>query len=451
MLKIQKLGAALLLAAGTLATTFANASEGAAGYAYPIDNAYAATIIGTPNGYKAELPEYTDIPAKEYALKEPGKTDSIPDVFWYEKKGLKYTLTAQKHKAPLVFAIAGTGATHLSSKMKLFQRAFYNAGFHVVSINSPTVSNFMLNASETAIPGNLEEDAEDLYKVMKLIIEQHPELDVSQYDLIGYSLGASHAAFVARLDEQEKAFNFNKVMMINPPLNLYNSVQKLDRMLEDNIPGGMDNFNTYFRNLINNLTQYHKDNPDINLLSSDFLYSAYKDKDPGNYSMQALIGVAFRLSSANLIFVTDVANNLGYVVPKGTELTSTTSLTEYSKATRRLGFVDYVNEVYVPYFNRKTGEDKASLVNDTSLLSIRDYLINTDKIGLMHNENDPILQAGEIDQIKSLFPGRAMVYPTGGHCGNMEYRDNVEYMVNYFKTGSDNTATVASINNGSMK
>ncbi len=99
-------------------------------------------------------------------------------------------------------------------KMQLFQRAFYQAGYHVVTISSPTFTNFMVNASKTAVPGNLQDDSADLYNVMQLILSKQTDLKVTDYHLIGYSLGASQAAFIAQLDEQEKAIGFSKVLMI---------------------------------------------------------------------------------------------------------------------------------------------------------------------------------------------------------------------------------------------
>ena len=419
----------LLLSNGVV---FASATTN---YGYPLENPYAATILGTPKEFKAELPAFDRIPVKEYTL-ELADARSIPDVFWYHRRGLNYAITAQKEKAPLIFAIAGTGAGHHSAKMKLFQRIFYQAGFHVITLSSPTFSNFMVNASKTAIPGNLREDSADLYQVMQQIMLEHPKLEVTDYNLIGYSLGASEAAFVARLDEQEKAIGFNKVLMINPPLNLFTSVKILDDMLTKNIPGGMDNFNAFFKNFMKNVTSYYKDHQKLDITGEEFYYQAYRDRDISDSNMQALIGVAFRMSSSDMVFVSDVFNNLGYLVPKDTVLGTTTSLTRFSKASRRLGFGDYIDEIYMPHFIKASGSSREELIAQSSLLSIKDYLQQSDKIGLMHNENDPILMEGEIDTIKSLFPGRAVVYPYGGHCGNMEYKDNVAYMVDFF-SGSE--------------
>jgi len=75
---------------------------------------------------------------------------------------------------------------------------------------------------------------------------------------------------VAQQDEQEKIFQFKKVMMINPPLSLFNSVVVLDKMLSDNVPGRFASFNDYFNNVIANVTAYHKTNQKINFMSADF-------------------------------------------------------------------------------------------------------------------------------------------------------------------------------------
>ena len=58
-----------------------------------------------------------------------------------------------------------------------------------------------------------------------------------------YLAGAADA-FVAKLDEERQTFNFKRVLLINPPVSIYNSISLLDRMT-NNIPGGVDNFNKF--------------------------------------------------------------------------------------------------------------------------------------------------------------------------------------------------------------
>jgi len=162
-------------------------------YDYPISNRYKATVVGTPMMYVAPVP--MKIKVKNMSLKV-FKDRKTPKIFWYSDK-LKYSLAYQKERAPLIFIIAGTGAAYDSSKMKYLQRAFFQAGFHVISVTSPTHINFIVNASTSMVPGRIVEDSEDLYRVMELSYEQvKGKIDVSEFYLTGYSLGAAQAAFV---------------------------------------------------------------------------------------------------------------------------------------------------------------------------------------------------------------------------------------------------------------
>ena len=132
-------------------------------YRYPIADSYAATILGTPQNLKPELSG--EVPVKTMVLETDLKK---PEIFFYDH-GLRYTAAFQDGKAPLVFLIAGTGGSSKSSKMLALVNNLYRAGFHVVALPSPTSSNFIINASTSHVPGNLTEDAADLYQAMERI------------------------------------------------------------------------------------------------------------------------------------------------------------------------------------------------------------------------------------------------------------------------------------------
>jgi len=151
--------------------------------------------------------------------------------------------------------------------------------------------------------------------------------------------------------------------------------------------------------------------------------------------MEALIGFSFRLSSSNMIFASDVVTNTGYIKPKNLVLTTADSTTDYYKVCMRTSFLDYFNEMFYPFFRaRQPDLSKQALIDTLSLKSIEDYLKNTKKIGLVHNEDDIILAPGEIDFFRQVFGSRAKIYPNGGHCGNMIHIENVDYMINFFKS-----------------
>jgi hypothetical protein len=405
-------------------------------YDYPLKDPYAATIAGTPTELEPPLPEKIDY---EQLGLEVFPDRPTPDVFWYQREFL-YTLSYQKQEAPLIFVIAGTGSSFYSSSMIFLQKAFYGAGFHVICLSSPTQMNFVTTASATSVPGNIIEDSQDLYRVMTLAWEQVKDrIKVKEFYLTGFSLGASQSAFVSKLDEEKRVFNFKKVLMINPSVSLYTSAKILDDMLLKVVPSrDPEEFDRWFREILGAFGEIYRvlGQPP---LDQDFLYDAYRfllkrQTPPRQENMAGMIGTVFWLASSNMIFTADVMSNYGLIVPKNRVLGSADSLTDYFKVTYRISFIDYFNEFLYPYFQAKTpGLTKEALIESTSLRSIESYLRNSPKIVLMDNEDDLILAPEDLAFLKDVFGSRAKIYPYGGHLGNMTYAANVAYMINVFK------------------
>ncbi len=411
-----------LFAAGTRAS-----SEN---YDYPIEDRYAATVVGTPAEYQAVLPK--TIPFQKRWIKIFPERE-LPEVVWYGGR-LLYSQALQKNSAPLIFLIAGTGASHKGAKNYDMARAFYQAGFHVVSLSSPTYPNFVTAASKTGVVGHAEKDAEDLYRVMEMIwATLDDKIDVSSFNLTGYSLGGFNAGYVAKLDEERGVFNFARVLMINPPVSLYNSISLLDRMIE-NIPGGVDNFDRFVDDLMVGVAEIYKESADD--LGEDFLLKASETLDLKNEELAALIGTSFRISSASLVFTSDVMADFGYIKPRGLPLDRHADLTIYAEVANRLGFTDYYHKFFYPYYRDEyPDQDRDEFISSISLRKITDYLQGSSKIQVLHNEDDIILEPGEIDFFRETFGDRATIYPRGGHCGNINHRDNVAAMVAAFTEG----------------
>jgi hypothetical protein len=133
-----------------------------------------------------------------------------------------------------------------------------------------------------------------------------------------------------------------------------------------------------------------------------------------------------------MIFASDVMTNGGYVVPKNRVLKTTESLSDYFWVSLHLSFLDYFNEYLYPHFEtQRPGLTRRAFIEAQGLRSIEGYLKAATKIGVMTNENDLILAPGDLDYLRQLFGERTKVYPSGGHLGNLEYRDNMAYMVDF--------------------
>lgn len=398
-------------------------------YGYPIPGAYEATIMGTP---AALMPEFPLKMRVKQLLLEPIPERKRPPVFYYDA-GLRSTFAWQEKKAPLVFLIAGAGASDRGDKLMSMMKSLYLAGFHVITLPSPTNSNFIISASRSSIPGDVTEDSADLYRVMQTAWNQvKDQIEVSSFNLCGYSLGGLQSAFVAKLDEEEKIFNFRKVMMINPPVSIYSSAQKIEDLLKQ-IPGGAKKEGAFFNKMFLKFSQYYRYGNFI-AINDDFLYSMYSEKLFSKAETAALIGLTYRVTLAGMIFTSDVMTNSGYVVPMNRVLTNSDSLADYFQVATHLSFLNYFNEYFFPYFEKKRpGLTKEAIVDSLSLKSIEPYLKASAKFAVMTNENDFILTKDELDYLRQLFGERTKIYPRGGHLGNLEYKDNLAYMVNFFK------------------
>jgi len=405
----------------------------AAAYDYPITNPFQATVVGVPvPQLKADLPE---VKFRTGYLKKTVERE-IPDALWFNWR-VPYLFAMQRKQAPLVFVIAGTGAGHDSVNNQLLMRALHAAGMHVVGLASPSQAGFITAAGSTGVPGYLSIDAEDLYRVMQGVrddLSRRNRERITGYGLTGYSLGGIHSAFVAKLDKERGDFNFSKVMLINPPLSLYSSVSRLDRMIES-VPGGIDNFPAFFGKLVAQVSAAYQESDTV-AFDETLFFKAFQANPPGPDELAGLIGAAFRISASNLIATSDIVTRFGFAIPSNAQLNRSTSLTPFSQVTVRTGFTDYYHEMYFPFYQAKEPSlTRQALAERQTLTSIQGFLREADFISVQHNRDDIILEPGEIDFFPEVFGDRAKIYPHGGHLGNISYIENILHFQAFFSEG----------------
>ncbi|MDU8192294.1 serine/threonine protein kinase [Pseudomonas syringae pv. actinidiae] len=418
----------LCLSASALATNVDPAT-----YGYPLTNPFEATIASTPPDLRPDLPDDEDIDQDVYTLNlHPEREFTLPDNFWAVKK-LHYRLAKQDHAAPLIFLIAGTGAPYNSTINEFLKKLYYGAGYHVVQLSSPTSYDFMSSASRFATPGVSTEDAEDLYRVMQAIRAQQAQLPVTDYYLTGYSLGALNAAFVSKLDETRRSFNFKKVLLLNPPVNLYTSISNLDKLVQTNVKG-INNTTTFYELVLAKLTRYFRQKGYIDL-NDALLFDFQQSKQHlTNEQMAMLIGTSFRFSSADIAFTSDLINRRGLIIPPKFPISEGTSLTPFLMRALQCDFDCYLTEQVIPMWRARTdGGSLLQLMDQVSLYALKDYLHSNTKIAVMHNADDVILGAGDLGFLRKTFGDRLTVYPYGGHCGNLNYRVNTDAMLEFFR------------------
>jgi len=309
------------------------------------------------------------------------------------------------------------------------QRIFHDAGYHTIAISSQMSQQFMISASTNAIPGMLIRDNEDIYKAMKLAYNKiKDQVDVTDFYIMGYSLGGTNAAVLSYIDEKEKAFNFKRVFMVNPPVELYDSAVKLDKYLDEYTGGksvGIEKLlNSTLARVKGSLTSEYAN------IGADTIYEIVKGDILSEAEKKAYIGLAFRLTSTDLNFISDFITKSHVYTKNPEKVNKFTNMKEYFKAVNFATFEDYVNKIGFPYY-KKYNKDFSieDLKREASLRVIEDYLRTSPKIAAVTNADELILNEKDINYLKDVFKDRLIIY------GNMFYKENVDVMVKFVNEG----------------
>ncbi|HCH78948.1 MAG TPA: serine/threonine protein kinase, partial [Pseudomonas sp.] len=262
---------------------------------------------------------------------------------------------------------------------------------------------------------------------------QHHKLPITEYHLTGYSLGALNAAFVSQLDETRRSFNFKRVLLLNPPVNLYTSVSNLDKLVQTRVEG-IDDHTTFYEVILEKLTRYYRQKGYIDLDEAvlyDFQQSNLKLSDE---QMAMLIGSVFRFSAADITFTSDLINRRGLITPPEYPINEGTRLEPFFKRALLCSFDCYITEQVIPMWRAQyDGGSLTQLIQQVSLYALEDYLRQSPKIAVMHNADDLILGEGDLGFLRRTFGDRLTLYPRGGHCGNLNYRVNTQHMLEFFR------------------
>ncbi|WP_423822584.1 hypothetical protein V5738_01260 [Salinisphaera sp. SPP-AMP-43] len=396
---------------------------------YPFKKPLTATVLGTPSKLQADLPTKANFSIR--TLKPLVERDT-PDTLRYARP-LQYLLAAQDHPAPLAFVIAGTGASALTSKCVTLSRALYQVGYSVACLPSPTSVTFMLGAANHPVPGRMPSDVRDLYRMMQAVRDDVSNgHDVTGYSLSGWSLGATEAAFVAHLDQRRQVFDFDHVLLINPAVSLWTSVKRMDDLLSENLPGGFDAVPEFLAQTLGQIEQTQDSGQPLRF-DEDTLYQAYRSGAFDQKQIGAIVGLAFRLSLANMAFASDVLTHSDVIVPENVTLGPYDSLGVYLRRSFRMSFADYIDQLLLPYWNRD-GRDlsRSRLTSEADLHSIAPFLRNDDRMAVFTNADDPILNDSEVDFLRNTFGDRVRIRPHGGHLGNLSYKKTIHALQDYF-------------------
>jgi hypothetical protein len=388
--------------------------------------ALRATVFGTPPQDMAPLPK--TVPLAEINIALPWARP-VPAVFWFDRK-LRVWFSAQSTPAPLAIVISGTGSDGNTAKLAALRASLYGAGYHVLTMPSPTFPGFIVAASSTGVAGDLKQDSSDLYAAMQQIVSHLPRrIKITDIDVLGYSLGGANAAIVKSLDAAEGKLHIHRAVMINPPVSLFASITRLDRLFAIAIGPGEDGIERLYQQLYVQLANLYRVSDKVEI-DEDFLLGSAAAVLKTDAEFSAAIALTFRMALVNVFFAGDLYAGTGVVVDPKHPPKVSDSLEETERILRGKPFSEYFARVFAPYYLKyRQGATIKSLIADNRLDVIGDQLRDNSDYYVQTNSDDLILDRAELAWLKKTLGSRIAVYDHGGHLGNLGSRQQVADML----------------------
>jgi hypothetical protein len=388
--------------------------------------ALRATMFGTPPQDLAPLP--ATVPLAEINIALPWARP-VPDVFWFDSK-LRVWFSAQPKPAPLAIVISGVGDDGNTTKLSILRGALYGAGYHVLTMPSPTFPGFIVSTSSTGVAGDLLQDSRDLYAAMQQIIAQLPHsVQITDIDVLGYSLGGANAGVVKSIDATEGKLHIHRAVMINPPVSLFTSVARLDKLFANSIGSGDAGVETLYRQLYAELANLYRASDRVEL-DEGFMLGAAAVVLKTDAEFSAAIALSFRIDLINMFFAGDLYAGTGVVVDPKHPPKVGDSLEEAERILRGKPFSEYFSRVFAPYYlKHRPNSTSKSLIADNRLDIIGDVLRGNADYYAQTNSDDLILDKPELAWLKDALGSRIVVYDHGGHLGNIGDRSQISDML----------------------
>jgi Alpha/beta hydrolase family len=388
--------------------------------------ALRATVFGTPPQNMAPMP--SRVPLVEINIALPWARP-VPDVFWFDRK-LRVWFSPQDKPAPLAIVISGTGSDGNTAKLSVLRGALYGAGYHVLTMPSPTFPGFIVSTSSTGVAGDLLQDGHDLYAAMQQIIAHLPrKVQITEIDVLGYSLGGANAAIVKSLDAKEGKLKIHRAVMIDPPVSLFSSIGRLDKLFAISVGSGDDAIDTLYRRLYAELANLYRASDRVEL-DEDFILGAAASVLKTDAEFSAAIALSFRVDLVNVFFAGDLYAGTGIVVDPRHPPKVGDSLEETQRILRNKPFSEYFTKVFAPYYMKhRPNSTAASLIAGNRLDIIGDALRNDADYYAQANSDDLILNKQELAWLRDTLGSRIVVYDHGGHLGNVGERQQVSDML----------------------
>ena len=403
---------------------FSWSSVEAEDYKYPYRDPYLATITTAILNADGLTPGLHRQVVRVPVLRDRNQLPSL------EGRGeLSVALYRQGHRAPLLFILSGIGSNPYFGVSTYFARLFHQKGFHVVILPSPMSWNFALAASRSGAPGYVPEDARDLYDAMQatlLVLRTRYRVGISRINFMGVSLGALEGAYLSIIDAKERKIGIEKYLLANPPADLTYALKKIDDMDAQKGRMGRKESERILMKALAIAEPFTEERRDDSAVFDKLVkgFSGFTTEE-----LQFLIAEYLQSVLPELVHVTQVVHEQNVLAAPREQVR------KRLREAKGFTFKEYSEMIGLPIWRLQTGEPRADLESFTrrgSLAPILDQLRGNSKVFVVHNADDFLAERKSMEELKEVMGDQMMVYPYGGHLGNLWYSETKEYVLSLF-------------------
>ena len=339
-------------------------------------------------------------------------------------KPLEYSLFRQHvFNGKIMFVLPGLSSTRNNTDIVAMAEIFHKDGWTVAIISSTFTPDFFL-CTDSPLPGNLPHDCRNLDIALTTIRD-----DIMEYEkksamknskgipaypssatcqVFGVSLGAINTLYLAALDDRgESRLGAERFIAVNPPRTPLTALKKLDACFDIPLSWPEE-------------TRKQKTNDAIQRIA----YTVMEPESARNIALDHdeslfIIGLNCRLGIVELckaLSETEHRHLIEHVI----RMDSDEHLEHDAFA---LSYEQYLRDILLYHAKRLkiVPQDMTieKFADNNTIDSQAEHLRTNPKVRFFHNQNDFLLEDGDIAWYQSVFAGRCFIFPAGSHLGNL--------------------------------
>jgi ABC-type transporter lipoprotein component MlaA len=343
---------------------------------------------------------------------------------------LPYSYRLQPGAAPIVYLLPGLGSHRLDAASLALAEMAWDRGFSVAILSSAMSWEFILRGANAPLPGYAPADVEDVHfaldAMQRDLDARHPGR-LGKRVLMGYSLGAYHALFIAAAERAGSALvSFDRYVTLDAPVQLLTGMKKVDSFyaVQREFPPQEREariLDLLWRTI--DLVEDERGGPaDFSRMTpASQPTRQLRPRGPLPFTdreARYLVGLDFRLALVDVLSSIEDRSDFGVLKTKRTFLLRESSYVEMGT----YGFEAYIYAFVLPYYRDQldlvTSLD--DLVAQTDLRSVEAGLRGNPKIRHFANRNDFLTTPEDVAWLtRTLGAERVRWFATGGHLGNL--------------------------------